>query len=410
MTSVKSGEHAYQNVLLALDGSAHAAAGAEIVLRLARRFETAVVAAHVYDAGIHSRRFREMEPVLPEAYHRAQALCRIRTAHDDLISEGFEALSRGYMDRFVEQARESGLPVEAVHREGRNYIQLLEIADQVRADLIVLGAQGLGAVPEAPLGGTAGRVLRLAGCDVLLARSVPRNGRILAGIDGSPEALAAAQKAALWADCLKGSVCLAAAYDPFFHRDVFHTIAGSLSPWRRQEIGLDKQRRLHEELIDRGLAELYLGFLKQAATRSPLEPGRVRFTLLKGKAPMALLEHAEALDADLVVVGRYGTHREDLARIGSVSEAVSRNAAGNVLVVHSGAAEKPEQRDPDGHLPWDPEAWQRLERIPGGVRPVARRGIEDHVRARGGRRVTLRDLREAARRFGMPAGGETGRD
>jgi len=55
-------------------------------------------------------------------------------------------------------------------------------------------------------------------------------------------------------------------------------------------------------------------------------------------------------------------------------------------------------------LAWEPEAETALSRAPFFVRPLARRKVEERVRARGGNRVTLADVREGEARFKAIAG------
>ena len=54
----------YSTILVALDGSDHSLAGGDLAVALAQRVGSGILAAHVYDAAIHTTRFREMEPGL----------------------------------------------------------------------------------------------------------------------------------------------------------------------------------------------------------------------------------------------------------------------------------------------------------------------------------------------------------
>jgi len=286
----------YSRILVAVDGSGCSLRGAEMAMSLAKTFECDIWAAHIYDTRLHSRRLHEMEPVLPEAYQREETLTRVREAHEDLIGEGFEALSRGYMEGLLARAKRSGLRVREIHREGRNYIQLLELAREHGIELMILGAHGLADIRDGSLGSTALRVLRMAPCDVFLAQKTMPNGRILVEIDGSPEALQALKKSLDWAHCLHGSLALASVYDPGFHAHVFKTMAGTLSPQRQAQVGLSKQQALHDQLIDEGLGKLYEGFLDKARKMCEDAGVPAETRLLRGKPYRALIEQAGALD------------------------------------------------------------------------------------------------------------------
>jgi nucleotide-binding universal stress UspA family protein len=392
----------YSKILVALDGSEWSAYGAGIALELAHRLGTELVAAHVYDSGIHSLRFREMERVLPRRYQKEEKLQDLRDSHGRLMYEGFESMSRGYMEDFVAEARAKGAGVEAVQREGRNYLTLLGLAHEYQVQLIVLGAFGLGKVPEAVLGSTALRVLRQADCDVLIARRPLAGRRLLVGIDGSGEAAAALRRAAAWARILNKDLELAAVYDPFFHDEVFKTMASSFSPERQEEVGLAKQEELHEQIIDDGLGQLYAAFLEQAE-QQVREPGiEVTTTLLQGKAYRTLSEQAGSTDVDLVVVGRFGQHREEASLLGSNSEALVRQCGANVLVTRAASATGGKSVQTENPLDWDQNALELLERVPEFARPMARGGVEAGVRSRGAARVTRADFLDLARRMGMP--------
>lgn len=58
-------------------------------------------------------------------------------------------------------------------------------------------------------------------------------------------------------------------------------------------------------------------------------------------------------------------------------------------------------------MDWDPDAKAALDKAPFFVRPLARRKVEERVRARGGDRVTLADVREGEARFRAAAGGKS---
>ncbi len=292
----------YASILVALDGSDCAHAAGRIALGAARELGCGVLGTHVYAAQLHSERFRAMEPGLPPESQGEETLGRLRETHDSFISDGLHALSRGYLEQFLSEARSAGVAAEEMHLEGRNYVRLLELARERGIGLIALGARGLGALDDGLLGSTAARVLRQAPCDVLIARRPLAGGAIVAGIDGSDYAQAIVRKAAVWARVSGGKLRLAAAYDPAFHVHVFETMARSLPPERQEEVGLQKQEALHEGLINDGLAALYRGFLDRAFQGLGSDGCPAERVLLEGKAYRALAEHAEGSGAGLIVV------------------------------------------------------------------------------------------------------------
>jgi nucleotide-binding universal stress UspA family protein len=133
----------YKKILVSMDGSEHSITGGQIALVAAGDLGAEILACHIYDVRIHNRRLTEMEPMLPARYQKEEVLSQVRSAHKGLIVEGFEALSKGYMDGFLKTARDRGISVSQVHREGRNYVEILKLAQEEEVDLVVLGLSGL---------------------------------------------------------------------------------------------------------------------------------------------------------------------------------------------------------------------------------------------------------------------------
>ncbi len=411
----------YKRVLIGLDGSDCSQYGGKIAVTIAEKLNAELIAAHVYSSELHAQRFRDMEEGLPEQYQDGQIKKKLRRSHDSLIAEGFDALSQGYLEGLVAQARKAGVTVRAVTTAGSNYVKLIELAEQTAVDLIVLGAHGVGSLGDGLLGSTAARVLRHSTCDVLIVRHELNGQAVIAGIDGSQLALSAAAKAASLAQTLAAPLHLAAAYDPNFHTEVFQTMGRALPPERQEQIGLDKQEGLHEELINDGLAKLYRGFLDDALRHLGAN-GDVESVLLAGKAYRAIVDHASERQAGLVVVGRFGHHHQGKALIGSNAETVAATCLRNVLVTGAVKADSPthcpqaaestidscNDKPPATSRPeWTSEALGRLERIPPMARAMAKRMIEDAARDAGSDVIDLNVFTQVAQKFGMGPSGKT---
>lgn len=400
----------YDHILVALDGSEPSRCCGQITLALAAALGGQVTACHIYGADIHRRRFGQMEPGLPPKYQSDETLGELRIAHEKLMDEGFRALSTGYVEDFVASCRSAGIDTESVALEGRSYVGILNIAQARRADLVVLGANGLGAIGDGMLGGTTSRVLNASGCDVLVVRRILETGPVLVGVDGSDEALKAAECGATVARALDKHLHVIAAYDPVFHTHVFNVMARSLSSQRQDEVGLASQERLHDDIINDGLRKLYEQFLVQAEHRLGAYGVTLKTSVVAGKAYYALNCAAEDRAACLVVVGRHGHHRQSCSRLGSNTEALIRTTSANVLVV-GGLNDVLSEPKPasvtsqiDAATPaitWDADAEARLQRVPFFVRRMAKRMVENAVREFGKNRVCIEDFESVAARFGM---------
>jgi len=397
----------YRSILLALDGSPCSAIAQSLALALGQQLEARVVGIHVYAARMHEVRFQQMEPGLPDRYQEDQELDRLRGTHHMIIGGGMKLISDAYMEEFERQAQGSGLDYATHTPEGHHYVELLKELSEGEHDLVVLGALGLGKIQRSLIGGVAERVLRRSPCDVLLARKEGplRGGRILVAVDGSRDALAAVRRAARLSHGLAATLEAVAVYDPFFHGGVFGTISGVLSEEAAQRFDFRAQEQLHDEIIDQGLEKIYGDYLKQAALLAEQEGVSVQTRLLAGKSFACILDRAAESDSALVVVGRHGSHREEMSQIGSTSENVARLAATNVLVVAAStdgtaAPELPVEQEAKP-LPWDSDAEARLRRVPRMARRMARRAIEAYAREHGHSRVSLDVYRQARRGFGM---------
>jgi nucleotide-binding universal stress UspA family protein len=72
--------------------------------------------------------------------------------------------------RLLEQARshfeQAGVPCEVIEREGKPAFVIGDVADEINADVIVMGTRGLTLEADEP--STASRVIQLAPCPVLV--------------------------------------------------------------------------------------------------------------------------------------------------------------------------------------------------------------------------------------------------
>ena len=77
----------------------------------------------------------------------------------------------GELQRWMEPAKAAGLAVRGVMRTGVAHREIVDLATDERADLVVIGTHGRSGVDRALLGSVADRVLRLAPCPVLAVRT-----------------------------------------------------------------------------------------------------------------------------------------------------------------------------------------------------------------------------------------------
>ena len=349
----------YKKILVAIDGSPGSLIAGSLALKIANETGGTIYAANVFDAQIHTRRFNEMESILPGQYREEDSEEQLREVHGVWTNEGFLALSKKRVAPYLEICRQAGFDrIEEINKQGRNYVEIISAAEEIGADLIVMGASGLGTV-NGELGSTATRVLRMASCDVLLARKEIEDGKIVVGIDGSDEAIAALERAEVWSNALKKEISLGAVYDPFFHNKVLESLEDASSAYETSyhseiykaveehgdadnygahggashtatEVKEEDDSEGHDQMVDEGLARLYESFLGKASERTSLDP---ETQLLKGKPYQQLAEFANQANATLVAVGRNGLHKTEVSNIGSNAEGLARLSHTNVLVI-----------------------------------------------------------------------------
>ncbi len=96
-----------------------------------------------------------------------------RVPHVEVLTAGELALGGAHrrLDRVAARLRAADLEVDTLVAAGRPCAELLRIAGQVQADLIIVGTRGLGALRRLFLGSTAERILRSAPVPVLVVRA-----------------------------------------------------------------------------------------------------------------------------------------------------------------------------------------------------------------------------------------------
>ncbi len=396
----------YHKILLCVDNSSHSDIAVDQAAVVARAFGSQVAAVHVYAARLHDRRFMDLEPGLPQEYQDPKRLEASRRTHDSLIGRGLRMISDSYIKAVRD--RLDGLAVDGRSIEGKNYVELArESANGY--DLAVIGARGLGLAsldrecPAEALGSVCERFCRRCRTDVLVVKNARQlGGHILACVDGSPESYAALRKALKLAGAVGGHVEAVTCFDPDYHPVAFEAIAKVLSEKDAKVFRFKEQEKLHDHIINKGLENLYRGYLENAVIVAKGRGQTVKTRLLTGKPAYAIASLVRKTEPALVVVGRFGLHHTDDLDIGSTAETLGRLAPANVLVVN----EEPDKAD----LTWTAEARARLEKVPEFMRPMVAKAIESHARARGLEEVTAEVVTEAKTGHGVPMPGHLSED
>ncbi len=359
----------YKEVYVPVDNSDYSNQACVIGVDVARAFGGRVAGCHAYAAKMHDVRFRQMESGLPEEFRDEEEMQRQRKIHDQLITKGLEIITDSYID-VLEPLCEK-YDVELVRRslEGKNFKVIVEDVNSGDYDLVVMGAMGMAAVKDTVLGSVTERVTRrLKKADCLIVKDLDRNPfeHIVVTIDGSAKSLGGLKRAIDLARAFGGTVEAISVFDPYFHYAMFHSIAGVLSTKAQKVFRFKEQEKLHEEIIDSGLAKIYTAHLEVAKKVAADEGVELKTTLLAGKPFEQTLKYVREVEPSLVVMGRIGYHSDEDMDIGSNTENMMRYLPTNVLVVNY-EYQAPDLYTAEEHITWTKEALERMDRVPGFV-------------------------------------------
>jgi nucleotide-binding universal stress UspA family protein len=87
-----------------------------------------------------------------------------------VLEAPLDSEARETLEQWAAKARQRGLKARTVVRTGTPHQEIVALATDERADLVVIGTHGRGGLNRALLGSVADRVVRLAPCPVLTVR------------------------------------------------------------------------------------------------------------------------------------------------------------------------------------------------------------------------------------------------
>jgi nucleotide-binding universal stress UspA family protein len=211
-----------------------------------------------------------------------------------------------------------GASFEIAIESGSPHAALVRFSDQREAALTVVGASGAGAAERLLFGSTAQQVVRHAHCPVLVARASP-TGPVVAATDFSEDATLAVAAAAGEAKRRGVSLHLVhSLYDPASTLSLLGPLL--VSPPAPPEIDREDLRRTAEQIL-----------------QTELEATGMSGTcaVLAGAPSRTVVEEAVRVGASLVVVATRGRTAFARMALGSVAEAIVRDAPCSVLAVRA---------------------------------------------------------------------------
>jgi nucleotide-binding universal stress UspA family protein len=292
-------EYHPETILLATDGSEGAEHAARAAIDLSKRTGAKLHAAHAWVPPPHFAH----PGLVPERHHPP-----------------YEEGARRILDEQLGRIEKAGDPVSEAHLvEGRPADAILDLAERICADLIVVGSRGLGSVKRLLVGSVSLGIVHHADRPVLVVRgrSWPPV-RVVIGEDLSEDARGAVRIGLALGKLLGAQTLLAHAYEGM--------------PPHPETLPRD-DRELYEAMVEKYLGRLEPALEARVAQLEDTFGVRPRVRLLEGESARVLSEAAEeGGGAGLLVVGSRGLGAGGRMLLGSVSTKVLMAASEPVLV------------------------------------------------------------------------------
>jgi nucleotide-binding universal stress UspA family protein len=216
----------------------------------------------------------------------------------------------------TEVRAERRVHVEVLSTAGAVVDELLAQADSLGAPWLVLGAQGAGTLRRLLIGGPAERLVQRARRPVLVVRNKAHEPyrRVMVAMDFSPWSMEALRQARHVAP--NAHLSLMTVFQvPFEEKMRFAGVAPATIEAYRHQARVQATQRLQDAALAAGLSS------HQWQPR-----------VIEGEPWMAIVEQEQALDVDLVVLGKHGQSVTEALLLGSVTRQVLAECSADVLV------------------------------------------------------------------------------
>lgn len=145
---------AFQNILVSVDLEAASDHVLDVALGLASKLGARLSVLHVYSLPVYN---------LPDGSY-------VPTAE---VASSVAEAARKHLDATVARYSDRGVTVSGILRNGSPQVEISNVANEIGADLIVMGTHGRGALGRVLLGSVAQSVVRSATQPVLTIRNAP---------------------------------------------------------------------------------------------------------------------------------------------------------------------------------------------------------------------------------------------
>lgn len=293
-------------ILMPVDGSQYSRMAARMLLalKLSSRTEIevmTVVPEQTFLGGL----------TLDNLWKKSRAGSQFRKVQEETATK--------FLEETVAMLRSGGLDPARLVSHGKPAERIIEKAEEMEADLVIMGAKGVSDTDRFPLGNVAQSVMRHAGCSVLLVKEeITRLRRVLVGVDGSGHSEAAIRLLIDLPIPHKAEVFLITALQS-------HTAALLKMP------DMEADQNILAEL--QASEETQAGILLERTERQFSDSGYNVSSFIRREEPASeILAFSKTLNPELVVVGAQGLTGIEPFLIGSVARRVARFSRYSVLI------------------------------------------------------------------------------
>ena len=138
----------FQSIVFATDGSEYSRKAQRYACELARQYGATLYVVNVYPNTSELLGYKEY----------------------DLLASRRISLSQELLDKVIQELSQEGVKTEREVLEGPTTEAILRVAEVRKAELIILGARGLGSLKGLLLGSVTHKVIQHARCPVLVVR------------------------------------------------------------------------------------------------------------------------------------------------------------------------------------------------------------------------------------------------
>ena len=234
------------------------------------------------------------------------------------------------LDQLAERLRHNGYQAETVAVRGRPADVLLAEADELHADLVVVGSRGLSAAASVLIGSVSAALVDHAPCPVLVARGEAVT-RILLATDGSRSSEAIPAVLLAWRVFIDTPIDVLSVGPPTDRGDMPFLVAGLMSGGQRLADARHEVAR-YRVMADEMTARLTAG-------------GWHANAIVRAGEPAHEIESAAAeMGDDLIITGSRGLSGLGRLLLGSVAHHVLLHSRSSVLVMR-GHVPAPQTRE-----------------------------------------------------------------